>query len=156
MRIERRQDYAGALEQFDKIIEIAQKKKDDGRLADAFRLKGLAYKDKGEVGNAREAIKKSLEIERARLSYGGIATAEEQLGDLYALRTLSIGTARRWYLASVANYRTANDGAGVKRVRRKVNALRTEETLLSRALERFARLMLRAAKRLRVQAQMTS
>jgi tetratricopeptide (TPR) repeat protein len=79
VRIERRQDYAGALEQFDKIIEIAQKKKDDGRLADAFRLKGLAYKDKGEVGNAREAIKKSLEIERARLSYGGIATAEEQL-----------------------------------------------------------------------------
>lgn len=135
-----------ALRQFDTIVEA---ERNGARAAEAFRLKAEIFSDRDEVGNARDALKKSLEIERRRQSYRGIAETEEKLGDVFARRDRTFKAARRSYLASIENYRTSGDGKSVRRVQRKLQALRSEETALSRYIERFGYAFIRLAKRFR-------
>jgi hypothetical protein len=52
--------------------------------AEALRLQAEIFSENDEVGNARDALKRSLAIERERQSYAGIAQTEENLGDVFS------------------------------------------------------------------------
>lgn len=140
-----------ALRQFGTIVESAG---DSPQAAEALRLQAEVYSERDEVGNARDALKKSLAIERERHSYGGIAETEEKLGDVFARRDRTVKAARRSYLASIENYRTARQPKSIKRVQRKLRTLLSDETLLSRSIERLGHFIVRIARRFRAPGNM--
>ncbi len=140
-----------ALRQFGAIVESLS---NTPRAAEALRLQAEIYSENDEVGKARDALKKSLVIERERQSYAGIAETEEKLGDVFASRERTVRAARRSYLASIENYRTADQGKSIKRIQKKIRKLLSDETFLSRAVERFGHFMVRLAKRFRAPGNM--
>ena len=116
-----------ALRQFSAVVESMGK---SPQAAEALRLQAEIYSENDEVGKARDVLKKSLAIERERQSYSGIAETEEKLGDVFASRERTISAAKRSYLASIENYRTASQPKGIRRVRAKLRKLLSDETLL--------------------------
>lgn len=113
------------------------------------------YQDKGELADARLALEKSLEIEKDRENFEGIAETSERLGDILVKLSEDADQAEAAYRLATENYQTLENDPATKRVRRKLLHIRSTDTALSRLAERIGRYFTETiAKRLRAPAKM--
>jgi tetratricopeptide (TPR) repeat protein len=148
-------NFTAALEQFEFIAASNAAKRDKARLADAYRLAARVYQDKGELADARLALEKSLAIEKDRENFEGIAETSERLGDILVKLSEDTDQAEAAYRLATENYQTLVNATATKRVRRKLQHIRSTDTALSRLAEHIGRYFTETiAKRLRVPAKM--
>jgi tetratricopeptide (TPR) repeat protein len=126
--------------------------------AETFRAIAQVQLQRGLSGRARTQLELARELDEPLRDYLGLGKTNELLGDLWEPRERNRNAAQRAYQEAVKNFEQANEQRGARRVRRKLRKLEgvagDEDGFGARALDRVARLLLKAVEQLRARARM--
>jgi tetratricopeptide (TPR) repeat protein len=125
-----------ALGEFELLQQEAAKSEDRAREALAHRLKAQVHRGTSHPVLARNSLRQSLKIEKARNDQSGIGETLELLGDVYREQNL-IPAARNHYQQAIQANRIVPDHAAVVRIAQRVRDLTPNEEHYDTRMSRF-------------------
>jgi tetratricopeptide (TPR) repeat protein len=140
-----------ALAEFSSMESLAKQKSDKSLEAESYRLQAEAHLLDGRTGRAHRSLRRSAQVLVAN-DYPGFGHTQEMLGDVFAQQN-RVDAAENSYTASSHSWGLAGDNEAAARVQKKLKALRSADTWISKALEYSGQFMLKLAKQTRDRAQ---